>query len=115
MVVAGDCQDPAVGRGAGRIRVLQGIAAAVDSRPLAIPDREDAVVLRAGKEPDLLAAPDGGRAQLLVDRRLELDVIAVEKPPCAPQRLVEPAQGRAAVPGNEAAGVEPGRDIALTL
>src|SRR5665213_1214261 len=93
VVVAGDRQHPAMGRGAGRIAMLQRVAAAVDAGALAVPDREDAVIVRAGEEADLLAAPDRGRADLLVDLRLELDVVAVEKPPRAPQRLVEPAQG----------------------
>ena len=95
--------------------MLQRIAAAVDPRPLAVPDREDAVIFGAGEQADLLAAPDRGRGQLLVDRRLELDVVALDKAARAPQRLVEPAERRAAIAGNKAAGIEPGRDVALPL
>ena len=115
MVVAGQRQHAAMRRGAGRVAVLQRVAAAVDPRPLAVPDREDAVIFGAGKQPDLLAAPDRGRGQLLVDRRLELDVVALDKAARAPQRLVERAERRAAIAGNKAAGVEPGRGIALPL
>ena len=84
MVVAGDRQHPAMRRRAGGVGMLQRVAAAVDPRPLAVPDGEHAIVLRAGEEADLLAAPHRGRAQLLVDRRLELDVVAVEKAARAP-------------------------------
>ena len=109
MVVAGQRQHAAMRRGAGRVAVLQRVAAAVDPRPLAVPDREHAVIFGAGEQPDLLAAPHRGGGQLLVDRRLELDVVALDKAARAPQRLVEPAERRAAIAGNKAAGIEPGR------
>jgi len=46
---------------------------------------------------------------------LELDVVAVEMLLRAPQRLVEPPSGRAAVTGDEAGGVEAGSCVALAL
>ena len=51
MVVAGQHQHAAMGRGAGGVAVLQRIAAAVDPRPLAVPDREHAVIFGAGNSP----------------------------------------------------------------
>ncbi len=115
MIVAGQRQHAAVGRGAGRVAVLQRVAAAVDPRPLAVPDRKDAVIFGAGEQPDLLAAPHRGGGQLLVDRRLKLYMVALDKAARAPQRLVERAERRAAIAGNKAAGVEPRRRIALAL
>ena len=115
VVVAGQQQHPAVARRPGRIAVLQRIAAAVDPGPLAVPHGKDAVVFGAGKEPQLLAAPDRRRRHLLVDRRLKADVVALDEAARTPQRLVERAQGRPAVPGDKAPGVEAGRGIALAL
>ena len=89
MVVAGQRQHPAIGRGAGRIAVLQRVAAAVDPRPLAVPHGKHAVIFGAGKQVQLLAAPHRRRRQLLVDRRLEFEVVALDKAAGAPQRLVE--------------------------
>src|SRR5260370_4975248 len=99
----------------GGIAVLQRIAAAVDPRPLAVPHGEDAVVFSAGEQPHLLAAPHRRRRHLLVDRRLKLDVVALDEPPCTPQRLIEPAQRRTAIPGDKAAGIEPGTSNTLPL
>src|SRR3954454_14885919 len=104
-----------MGRGTGRVAVLQRVAAAIDARPLAVPDGENAVVFRPGKQADLLAAPYRRRGQLLVDRRLELEMVALDKAARAPQRLVEPAERRAAIAGNKTARIEPRRHVALAL
>ena len=71
--------------------------------------------MRAGEQVDLLRAPDRGRGQVLVDAGLEHDVVLLEELLGAPQRLVEPAQRRAAVAGDEAGGVQPRREVALAL
>src|SRR5579862_3819291 len=105
MVVAGQYQHPAQRRRTGGVAVLQRVAAAVDPRPLAVPHREDAIVFGAGEQPDLLAAPHRSRRQFLVDRRLELDVVALDKTPGIPQRLVKAAQWGTAIAGDKAAGV----------
>ena len=76
VVVAGEQQHPAMRRRAGGVAVLERVAAAVDPGPLAVPHGKDAVVFGAGEQPELLAAPDRGRAELLVDRRLKADVVA---------------------------------------
>src|SRR5919109_4527623 len=104
MVVAGEKQHPAMRRRAGGVAVLEGIAAAVDPWSLAVPHGEHAVVFGAGEQTNLLAAPNRCCAELLVDRRLKADVVAVEKPTGAPQSLVEPTQRRTAVSRNKARG-----------
>ena len=115
VIVAGEQQHPAVPRRPGGVAVLQRIAAAVHTRPLGVPHRKNAVVFGAREQVELLAAPDRGGAQLLVDRRLKANVVFFDKAARAPQCLVEPAQGRAAIAGDETAGVEPGGGIALAL
>ncbi len=115
VVVAGQHQHAAVLRRAGVIGVLEDVAAAVDAGPLAVPHREHAVVARAGIQVGLLRAPDRRRGEVLVQPRLELDVRAVEEGLRLPQRLVEPAQRRAAVAGHEPGGVASGLEVALPL
>ena len=115
VIVAGEHQHAAVLRRAGVVRVLEDVAAAVDARPLAVPHREHAVVLRARVEVHLLRAPDRGRREVLVQPGLELDVRALEELLRLPQRLVERAERRAAIAGDEARGVEAGERVALAL
>ena len=92
MIVAGEHQHAAMFRGAGEIGVLEHVAAAVDAGALAVPHREHAIELGAGVQVDLLRAPDGGRREVLVEPRLELDVRARQEFFRAPQRLVESAE-----------------------
>jgi hypothetical protein len=115
VVVAREHQHAAVLGGAGGVGVLEHVAAAIDAGALAVPHGEHAVVLRAVEQVDLLRAPDGGRRQVLVHARLELDVVALEVLGRAPQRLVEAAERRAAVAGDEAGGVQAGARVAQAL
>src|SRR4051794_13922276 len=115
MIVAGERQHAAVLRSAGGVRVLEDVAAAIDAGALAVPHREDAVVARLGKKVELLRAPDRRRGQVFVDARLEADVVTLEMRPRAPQRLVEAAERRAAIAGDEAGGVDAGARVALAL
>ena len=64
---------------------------------------------------DLLGAPQGGGGEVLVDARLEVDVVLLDEALGLPQRLVEAAQRRAAIAGDEAGGVEAGGEVALAL
>src|SRR5882672_10121532 len=115
MVVAREGQHAAMARSAGGIGMLEDVAAAVDARPLAVPHGEDAVVARLREEVELLAAPDRGGGKVLVDAGLEADVMALEMRARAPQALVEAAERRAAVAGDEARGVEARAHVALAL
>jgi hypothetical protein len=49
-------------------------------------------MLGAGKQPDLLAAPDGGGGEVLVEAGLEDDLLPIQELARPPQRLVEAAQ-----------------------
>jgi hypothetical protein len=115
VVVAREGHDAAVFRGAGIVGVLEHVARAVDAGALAVPHAEHAIVARAGVEVDLLGAPQSGGGQVLVGAGLELDVALLDEFLGLPQGLVEAAQRRAAIAGNVAAGVQAGREVALTL
>ena len=115
VVVARQRHDAAVPGRAGIVGVLQHVARAVDARALAVPHAEHAVVARAGIEMDLLGAPQRGGGEVLVDARLELDVVVLDEALGLPQRLVEAAQRRAAIARDVACRVEPGGEVALAL
>ena len=78
MVVAGEAQHAAVPGRACRIAMAEHVATAVDARTLAVPDADHAVVIRAGREVELLRTPDRGGGQVLVHAGLELDVVLFE-------------------------------------
>jgi hypothetical protein len=105
MIVAGHRQDAAVLPGAGTVGMLEHVAAAIHPRPLAVPHAEDAVMLGAGGEVDLLGAPQGRGGEVFVDAGLEHDLVLRQVRLRFPQRLVEAAQRRAAVAGNIAGRV----------
>ena len=115
VVIAGEHQNAAVLGRACVVRMLEHVAAAVDAGPLAVPHREHAVVERARVQVDLLRAPDRRGREVLVEPGLEPDVRAVEELLRLPQREIERAERRAAVPGDEAGGVEARERVALPL
>ena len=115
VIIARDQQHAAVLGGAGEVHVLEHVAAAVHARALAVPQGEHAVVVRLPDQVHLLRAPYRGGGQLLVDTGLELDVMRVEMLARLPERLVQAAQRRAAVTGDEASRVQPGRDVPPAL
>src|SRR5690606_25012232 len=63
------------------------------------------------RKADLLAAPDGGRAQLLIDTATDHDVARLEMVPRAGKLLVEATKRGAAIAGNEAPCAQPGRPV----
>ena len=115
VVVAHQHEHAAEPGGAGEVAVLEHVAGAVDARALAVPDAEHAVVFALAVQLGLLRAPERGRGEVLVDARLEDDVVLVEKAPGGRHLLVEAAERRAAVAGDVARGVVAGREVALAL
>jgi len=112
VVVAGQRQHATIGRGAAGIGLAQHVAGPVDARRLAVPDTEDAVVIAAlAVMGDLLAAPDGGGAEFLVDAGLEHDVGGGKMALRAHQLGVEAGKRRPAIAGDETAGLQPGRPV----
>src|SRR6516225_5525003 len=100
---------------AGGITMLKRVAAAIDAGSFGVPQCKYAVVLRTRKQIDLLTSPDRRRAELLVDRGLEVDVVPFEKAARAPKGLIEPAQRRTAIARDKAAGIQPRRFVTLPL
>jgi hypothetical protein len=82
------------------------VTGTIDTGPLAVPDPNDTVALGAGRQIDLLRAPDGGRRQVFVHTRLEDDIVGGEVFLRRHQLLVVAAEGRPAIAGNEARGVK---------
>jgi hypothetical protein len=115
VVVAGNRQHAAVFRAARGVGVAEDVAAAIDTRPLAVPHGENAVVSRVAVQRDLLRAPHRGRREIFVQPGLEVDVQGFEKLFRAPELVVDVAQRRAAVAADKAGGVQPGAFVARTL
>ena len=91
------------------------VAATVDAGPLPVPDADHAVIFGAGREIELLRAPDRGGGQVLVHARLELDVVLLEMFSCGEQLLVIAAERRTAVAADESCGVQPSGAVAADL
>ena len=106
MIVTGETQHAAVLRRARRIAVPEDVAAAVDAGALAVPDADHAIVPGAGREIELLRAPDRGGREVLVHAGLELDVVLFEMFSRCEKLLVVAAKRRAAIAGYEARGVQ---------
>ena len=115
VVVAGDHQHAAMLRRAGGVGVAEDVAAAVDPRPLAVPDREDAVMARVVVKIELLGTPHRRGGEVLVQPRLEANAVGVEEGLRLGELLVHVAQRRAAIAGDIAGGVEAGTLVAQAL
>ena len=73
MVIAEGHDHAAVLRRAREVAVLERIARTIDPRPLAVPEREHAIVVAlVPEQADLLRAPDGGRREVLIQAFLKL-------------------------------------------
>ena len=114
-VVAGQRQHAAVPSDAREVRVAEDVAAPVDPRRLAVPHAEHAVVARAAVEVRELAAEHGGGAEVLVHARDEDDLVLAEEAAVALDRLVEPAERRSSVPGDQGRRVEAAAAIRAVL
>ena len=115
MIVAGDQEDAAMERRAGGIAMLENIPATIDARSLAVPQGENTVILGAAEGVDLLGSPNCGRGEILVDRRTEMDCVVGDNALSLPERLVEAAQGRAAIARDEASRMKSRARVAPTL
>ena len=108
VVITRQRNHPAMLRGARHIGVLEHVRAAVDPRPLAIPDAKHTIeLLGLGVQIQLLRAPQRGGRQLLIHPGLKHDVLRFQMFFGGPQRLVIAAQGRATVAADKACRVQP--------
>ncbi|MGF6635558.1 hypothetical protein OKW39_002709 [Paraburkholderia sp. MM6662-R1] len=115
VIVAGEHENAAVPRRAGRVAVLEDVTGPVDAGALAVPHRKHAVVFGARVQIDLLRTPHGGGREVFVDAGLEHHLMRGQMLFRFPQRLVEPAERRSAVAGDEAGRVEAGGAVAFLL
>ena len=106
-VVAGQREHAAVSPHPRVVGVLEHVAGAVYAGRLAVPHAEDAVVLRPRERVHHLAAEHGRGAQVLVEAGGEHDVVLAEELPLPLEGLVEPAQRRAAIAGDERGRAQP--------
>ena len=101
VVVADNGQHAAECRRTCRIGVLEDVARPVDARRLAVPDAEQAIIAGARKEAELLAAPDGGGAEIFVQTFPEFDVMCIQPFLGGAQLLVISAKGGSAITGDK--------------
>jgi hypothetical protein len=112
VVVGRQREHAALGRGAGRVGMLEHVARAVDARSLAVPHAEHAFDLRTREQVGLLRAPHHRRAEVFVEARHELHARRFQVLACAPQFEVEATERRAAVTAHEPRGVQAGGLVA---
>ncbi len=115
VVVAGQGHHAAQRLRAGHVGMPQCVAGPVDAGALAVPDAEYAIDLGARKQTHVLRAPDGGGGQVFVQARAEHHLVFFQALAGSPELHIVAAQRRAAIPGDVAAGVMTGGDVALTL
>ncbi len=95
--------------------MTEDVAGAVDARALAVPHAEDAIVFAFAAQLRLLRAPQRGGREVFVDAGLETDMRGVEEFLRALELLVEAAERRAAIAGDQARGIQPRTAVALAL
>ena len=115
VIVAQQDQHTAMARGAGIAAMPEGVAGPVDSGPLAVPQRKDAIVSAISAHLGLLAAPDRRQSEILVQAWLEPHALRFE-PLAGPGQLqVVGRKRRAAIAGHIAGSIEAGPAVAPTL
>ncbi len=115
VIVARDDEHAAMCRRAGRVAVLERVPRTVDAGPLAVPEREHAVVARTREQIGLLRAPDRSGRKVLVEPGLEANVGRLEILARAPELAVEAAERGAAIARHEPCGVQAGGPVAIAL
>ena len=86
--------------------MANGVAGAVQTRRLAVPERKHAIDACAGEKTHLLRAPDGRGGQVLVDSRLKDHATSRQLLGATPKLPIEAADGGAAIARDVALGVE---------
>ena len=115
MVVTHQREHAAILAGSGKIGVTEHVAATIDAGSLAVPDRKHAVVFAFAADFGLLCAPDRGRSEILVQTRHEFDVVRIEHALGAMHLLVDAAERRTAITGDQSRGIQPSETVARLL
>ena len=88
MVIADNCQHPAVWGGSGGVGMLQYVHRPVEAGALAVPNPENTVELAAGVQFDMLGSPNCRRAQFLIYAGDKFDVVGFQQRFGPPQFLI---------------------------
>ncbi len=115
VIVAGQTKHAAIFGRTRRVAMAKHVAATVDAGPLAVPDADHAIMLGAGRQIELLRAPDRGGRQIFIHAGLELDVVLFEVFSRRKQLLVVTAERRTAISRDKARGVKPRGAVAPNL
>ncbi len=115
MIVAGQTEHAAIPGRARRIAMPEDVAAAVDAGTLAVPDADDAIVPRAGRQIELLRAPDRGGREVFVHAGLKFDVVLFEVFSRREQLLIVTTQRRTTITTDKARGIEARGAVAADL
>ena len=115
MVISRNGQYAAITGCAKGVGVLDHVHAPVDTGPFAVPHPEYPVEARARKQVGLLATPYRCGSEILVNPRLEVNVVGLELFCCFPHGLIDSTQWTAAVSRDEAGGVKPSLTVSLSL
>ena len=114
-IVAAQREHAATRIGADEVAVADRVGGAVDSRRLAVPDAEHAVEARAGQRPGELRAPHGRCGELLVDRRLQDQLVLGRERSESPDLAHESRERRAGIAGDQRGRPQPGADVGAML
>ncbi len=115
MVVTHRHDHAAMSRRTRHVRVPHHVAAAIHARPLAVPQREHAVMLALAAQFGLLAAPDCRGGKIFVQSRLKQHAGFRQALALAHHLQVHTAQGRAAIAGHIARRIQTRRLVACRL
>ena len=115
MIVTGQTQHAAIPGRARGIAVPEHVAAAVDAGTFAVPDADHAIVPGAGRQIELLRAPDRGRREIFVHAGLKLDVILFEVFSRGEKLLIVATQRRTTITADKACSVEACGAVAADL
>ncbi len=115
MVIAHQSENAAVFRRACEIGVAKDVARTINARPFAVPHAKYAIEFAFASEFSLLAAPQRGRREFLVNPRLELDIGSRNLPHSPHELLIEPAKRGTAIAGDVASRMQAGTAVALFL
>ena len=106
VVVAGDREHPTMLVRAHGVGTAERIAAAIDAGSLAIPEAEHAIDALAGKQVELLGAPQHRGGEIFIEAGLEADPRRAEQLLAPPHFLIDAAKRGAAIAGNQSASVQ---------